>query len=142
MLQIYSFWFREVGLNAEDTFQCVKYLSKNTLKTYYFKILLKSFFGVYVLCFTISIVDNVYFYFTTFLKNIMYFLLHTFSLTPKSTHNSHTYQENIPGHPYCLWSGGLSKHKCLVCKLCLSFGVCPWLSVHFKNKWWPLVCLI
>ena len=53
-----------------------------------------------------------------------YVLVHPFSLTPKSTRciltgklsNSHTYQENIPGHPYCLWSGGLTKHKCFICK--------------------------
>jgi hypothetical protein len=68
---------------------------------------------------------NFYFYFTTFLKKIMYFLRHTFSLTAKSTtyilsgkwSNSRTYQENIPGHPYSLWSSGLTKHKCFVCKL-------------------------
>jgi hypothetical protein len=104
----------------------------------YFKVLLKSFFGVSVLYFTIYIFDNFYFYFTTFLKKLMYFLLHTFSLTTKSTFfmasrtgkwsNSRTYQENTPGHRYCLWSGRLTKHKCLVCKLCV--GVCPWLSVN------------
>uniref|UniRef100_A0A674DZJ7 PX domain-containing protein kinase-like protein n=1 Tax=Salmo trutta TaxID=8032 RepID=A0A674DZJ7_SALTR len=47
------------------------------------------------LYFTISFFDN--FYFTTFLKKIMYFLLHTFSLTPKSTRymlKSLTEQEN------------------------------------------------
>jgi hypothetical protein len=100
----------------------VKYFSKNTLKYY-----LSSFLGC--LYFNVFISPN--FYFTTFLNKIMYFLLHTFSLTPKSTlyiltgklSNSHTYQENIPGHPYCLWSGGVTKHKYFVCKLCLSVGV-------------------
>jgi hypothetical protein len=92
----------------------VKYLSKTTLKYY-----LSSYLGY--LYFTIHVFDS--FYFTTFLKTIMYFLLHTFS-------NSSTYQEDIPGHPYCLWSGGLMKHKCFVCKWCLSFVVCPWLSVN------------
>ena len=38
------------------------------------------------LYFTIYIFDNFYFYLITFLKKIMYFLLHIFSLTPKSTH--------------------------------------------------------
>jgi hypothetical protein len=83
----------------------VKYLSKNTLK-HYLSIFLG---GVSVLYFTIYIFANFYFCFSIFLKKIMYFLLHTFSLIPKSTHyiligkwsNSHTYQENIPGHPYC-----------------------------------------
>jgi hypothetical protein len=52
-------------------------------------------------------------------KEIMYLLLHTFPRTPKSTSyiltgkwsNSHTYQVNIPGHPYCLWSEGLTKQR-------------------------------
>jgi hypothetical protein len=85
--------------------------------------------------------DIFYFYFTTFLKKIMYLLLHTFSLILKSTRfrmlfrtgkwsNSQTYQENIPCHPYCYWSGELTKHKCFICKWCLSVGVCPWLSVN------------
>jgi hypothetical protein len=60
---------------APDT-NGVKYLSKNTLKYYL------SLFGGY-LYFTIYISD--YFYFTIFLKKILYVLLHTFFLTPKST---------------------------------------------------------
>ena len=90
----------------------------------------------------------------------MYFLLHTFSLTPKSAcyiltgkwSNSDTYQENIPGYPYCLGSGGLTKHKCFICKLCLSVGGCPWPSVkkklntgllNIRNlKWFILLLLI
>ena len=49
----------------------VKYLSKTTLKYY-----LSSYLGY--LYFTIHVFDS--FYFTTFLKKIMYFLLHTYSL--------------------------------------------------------------
>ena len=58
--------------------------------------------------------------------------------------NSCTYQQNIPGHLYCLWSGGLTKHTCFVCKWCLSVGVCLWLSVNKikTRKWSHLVCLI
>ena len=77
----------------------------------------------------------------------MYFWLHPLSLIPKSTFwmlcmtgkwsNSHTYQENIP----YLWSGRLNKHKCLVYKLCLSVGVCPWLFLHSK-KAIQLCCLL
>ena len=59
-------------------------------------------------------------------KKITYFLLHfpwhpkvlvTFLMLSRTEQlsNSHTYQENIPGHPYCIWSGGLTKHKCFIC---------------------------
>ena len=51
--------------------------------TYLSKKYLSCFFRVSVLYFTIYIFGN--FYFTTFVKKIMYFLLHTFALTPKST---------------------------------------------------------
>jgi hypothetical protein len=49
----------------------VKFLSKNILKYY-----LSCFLGYLYF----------YFYFTTFVKKIMYFLFHTFSLTPTSTY--------------------------------------------------------
>ena len=48
---------------------------------------------------------------------------------------------HIPGHPHCLWSVRLIKHKCFVCKLCRSVGVC-WLSVKKTRKLFNLVFLI
>jgi hypothetical protein len=113
-----------VALSLCAGISSVKYLSKNTLKYYL------SSFLVY-LYFTIHIFGN--FYFSIPKENKFTFYSHTFSLTPKSTcyiltgkwSNSQTYQENIPGHHYCLWSGGLTKHKCFVCILCVSVGVCP-----------------
>ena len=44
---------------------------------------LSRFLGVSVLYFIIFIFDKFYFHFTTFLNIIIYFLLHTFILTPK-----------------------------------------------------------
>lgn len=60
-----------------DTSSGVKYL----ISKKYFKVLLSSFCGY--LYFTIHIFDKFYFT-TTLLKKPMYFLLHTFYLTPKS----------------------------------------------------------
>lgn len=57
------------------------------------------------------------------------------------THLSREHQENILGHPYCLWVGVLIKHKSFICKLCLSVGVCPWLFLHSK-KAIQLCCLL
>ena len=79
LTQAYSINMIQPWLMTHVMISGVKYLSKNTLKYDYVV------FGVSVLYFIIYIFDNVYFYFTTFLNKIMYFLLHTFSLTPKST---------------------------------------------------------
>ena len=137
---------RVAAMHGKSVCVCsgVKYFSKNTWKYY-----LSSFLMVSVLYFITYIFDN--FYFTTFLKKIMYFTPYVFpdtqkyvtfgmlSRTGKWT-NSHTYQENILGHLYCLWSNGLTKRECFNCKWCLSAGVCPWLSVKYiyiyKNILW------
>ena len=75
------------------------------------------------LYFTIHIVDNFYFHLTTFLKKIRYFLLHTFSLTLKSTR----YILNGPIHtlikrtslviPTASDLTHSIKHQCFICKL-------------------------
>ncbi|KAK6299928.1 hypothetical protein J4Q44_G00299610 [Coregonus suidteri] len=73
----------QVGLQIAE-----RYVGSHDTKTTPYHrliVLLKYFLGVSVLSFTIYIYLYFYFYFTTFLMTIMYFLLHTFSLTPKST---------------------------------------------------------
>ena len=103
---------------------------------------------------TLLLFDSFYFYFTTFLQKILHFLLHTFFLTPKSTHYilnasdrktvqlTHLSRE----HPWSTTASDMEdalKHKCF-CTLGLSVGVCPWLAVHFlkTRKLCLLVCLI
>jgi hypothetical protein len=113
----------------------VKYLGKNTLKYY-----LRCFLGY--LYFTLLLIFWTSFYFMPLYSKIkwctfdsLHFLwqpkvLDTFWMLSWTGiwSNSCTY------HPYCLWSDRLTKHKCLVCELCVSVWVCPWLSVNFKNK--------
>ena len=110
----------------------VKYLIKNTLKSYPKKQLKYLYFTIYIwqlLLHYIPKENNVLF--TPYISPDI-----TFRMLSRTgiLSNSHTYQENIPGHPYCFWSGGLTKHTCFICKGCLSVGVCPWLSVNSKNK--------
>jgi hypothetical protein len=110
----------------------VKCWSKNTLKYY-----LSSFLGVFVLYFTIIFLTTFTFTSLHSLRKLCTFyiiwhskVLVTISMLSSTGHwsNSHTYQENVAGPPYCLTSGGLTIHKCFLCKWCLSLGVCPWLS--------------
>ena len=100
----------------------VKYLSKNTSQYY-----LSSFLGY--LYFTIYIFD--YFYFTTFLKKILYFLLHTFSLTPKSAR--YILNEGIyaPIPTTSDLADSLNTHDLFVNDVWM---LCRWLSVNKKYK--------
>jgi hypothetical protein len=74
--------------------------------------------GDFLLIYTLPFIfDIFYFNSTTFLKKIMYFNSMHFPWHPKvlvsrtgKLPNSYIYQENVPVHPYCLWSGGSTKY--------------------------------
>ena len=119
------------------------------IKYKFFKVQLKSCFGVSVLFFTIYIFDNFFFYSTTFLNNInnvlstpyifpdtQKYLLHFECLAGQKNGQNHTLI-NRTSLVILTASDLADSHKCFVCKWCLTVGVWPWLSV---NDVWLLEC--
>jgi hypothetical protein len=101
----------------------VKYLCKNTLKYN-----LSIFWG--------------YLYFTIYIWQLLLYNIpieNNVLVTPyifvQFTHLSRD-------HPYCLWSGRLIKHTCLVCKLCWSVLVDIRTCIYKKNKKMVPSCLL
>jgi hypothetical protein len=112
------------------------------LKKNYFKVLLKYIFGVSVLYYLYFwqlllryIPKKNHVLFTPYiLTGTQNYSLHFECLAGQEKGPVHTLIETTHGHPFCLWSGGLTEYKCIFFKWCMSVGVRPWLLLHFKNK--------